>query len=203
MKAQNKVKGAIEKVNELRAKANLSPLSSHIINGGEMLSDEKSQFSPTDTVSSSAGRTSLLGQLLKPVNRPYDPTKPYIIGITGMLASGKSSVCKRLEGLGAYRLDADKLGHLAYVPKTPDHEEGPAYRQVIEHFGEDIVDDNGFINRKKLGGKVFANPDERHKLEQIVWPAIQSMVEKEVNEAFSQGKKVPEISLYSNSNHYR
>ena len=190
MKNPNKVKGAIEQVNELRSNANLSTLSSHVINGGEMLSDEKSQFSPTDTVSSSAGRTSLLGQLLKPVNRPYDQAKPYIIGITGMLASGKSSVCKRLEGLGAYRLDADKLGHLAYVPKTPDHEEGPAYRQVIEHFGEDIVDDNGFINRKKLGGKVFANPDERQKLEQIVWPAIQSMVEKEVNEAFSQGKKV-------------
>ena len=198
MKNPNKVKGAIEQVNELRSNANLSTLSSHVINGGEMLSDEKSQFSPTDTVSSSAGRTSLLGQLLKPVNRPYDQAKPYIIGITGMLASGKSSVCKRLEGLGAYRLDADKLGHLAYVPKTPDHEEGPAYRQVIEHFGEDIVDDNGFINRKKLGGKVFANPDERQKLEQIVWPAIQSMVEKEVNEAFSQGKKVRITSWDSN-----
>ena len=63
-----------------------------MINGGEMLSDDKdAEFSPTDTVSSSAGRTNLLGQLLKPVKNDFDASKPYIIGITGMLASGKSS----------------------------------------------------------------------------------------------------------------
>ena len=59
----------------------------------------------------------LLGTLLKPVLKLPEDNKPYVIGITGMLASGKSSVCKRLEKMGAYRLDADKLGHLAYVPQ--------------------------------------------------------------------------------------
>ena len=82
-----------------------------------------------------AGRVGLLGTLLKPVLTPKSNDRPYIIGITGMLASGKSSVCRRLETLGAYRLDADKLGHFAYVPKTKDHDEGPAYKGVIEHFG--------------------------------------------------------------------
>jgi len=190
----DEVKGAIEKVNQLRQQAKLPPLSSHVINGGEMLSDDKaSTFSPTDTVSSSAGRTALLGELVKPVTRAYDSTKPYVIGITGMLASGKSSVCKRLEAMGAFRLDADKLGHLAYVPATAEHDEGPAYRQVIAHFGDDIVNEDGFIDRKKLGTKVFADPNERKQLEQIVWPAIQSMVERDVKRAFESGKKVDEI----------
>ena len=100
-------------------------------------------------------------------------------------------MCKRLEKLGAYRLDADKLGHLAYVPETKDHPEGPAYREVIAHFGEEIVDpETKFIDRKKLGAKVFADPSQRRKLEEIVWPAIQSMVLREVEEAFFSGKKV-------------
>ena len=71
-----------------------------------------------------------------------------------MLASGKSSVCKRLEKLGAYKVDADKMGHLAYAPKTTENKEGPAYIPVIEYFGRDILDEEEkFIDRKKLGAK--------------------------------------------------
>ena len=73
-----------------------------------------------------------------------------------MLASGKSSVCKRLEKLGAYKVDADKMGHLAYAPKTESNDEGPAYKPVIDYFGSDILDDNKkFIDRKKLGAKGY------------------------------------------------
>ena len=71
-----------------------------------------------------------------------------------MLASGKSSVCKRLEKLGAYKVDADKLGHLAYAPETMDNKEGPAYKSVIQHFGRDVLDEEElFVDRKKLGAK--------------------------------------------------
>ena len=191
MVLSSEVEGAISKVNELRKSNNLDPLSSHVINNGEMVQDQKdSDFKPTETVSSSAGRVGLLGTLLKPILNPKTENRPYIIGITGMLASGKSSVCRRLEKLGAYRLDADKLGHLAYVPKTDSHEEGPAYKGVIEHFGEEILDENKFVDRKKLGAKVFADPNERRKLEQIVWPAIAQLCENEITRAHQNGSKV-------------
>ena len=191
MVLSSEVEGAISKVNELRRKNELDPLNSHVINNGEMVQDQKdSNFKPTETVSSSAGRVGLLGTLLKPVLNPKTENRPYIIGITGMLASGKSSVCRRLEKLGAYRLDADKLGHLAYVPKTESHEEGPAYKGVIDHFGEEILDENKFVDRKKLGAKVFADPNERRKLEQIVWPAIAQLVENEIKTAHENGSKV-------------
>ena len=55
---------------------------------------------------------------------------PYVIGLTGGIASGKSSVCKRLEGLGAKVINCDKLGHKAYEPGTK------AYKQVIQEFGQ-------------------------------------------------------------------
>ena len=123
--------------------------------------------------------------------RKYVSGEPYVIGLTGMLASGKSSVCKRLEGLGAYKVDADKLGHLAYAPKTAEREQGPAYEQGIEHFSRDVLAEDGItIDRKKLGGKVFNNPGERRKLEEIVWPAIELLCRREIGKAAEAGHKV-------------
>ena len=97
-----------------------------------------------------------------------------VICLTGGLASGKSTATKYLQDQGAQVIDADKLGHLAYEPGTQ------AYRQVIEAFGEDIVQDDSHIDRKLLGAKVFAQPDALKQLTDIVWPAIRRLAELEL-----------------------
>ena len=76
-----------------------------------------------------------------------------IIGLTGGIASGKSTVASTLDTWGAYVIDADKLGHSAYLSGTQ------AFTQVVEAFGEDIVGDDGEVDRRSLGGKVFGHPD--------------------------------------------
>lgn len=60
---------------------------------------------------------------------PKLPKVPYVIGLTGGIASGKTSVCRRLEKLGAGVIDCDKLGHLAYLPGTD------AFQDVVKEFG--------------------------------------------------------------------
>ncbi len=96
------------------------------------------------------------------------------IGLTGGIASGKSTVAKYLEQLGAHVIDADKLGHRAYEPDTA------AFRAVVETFGADVVDAEGRIDRKALGAKVFGQPDRMKQLTDIVWPEIRRLAEAEL-----------------------
>jgi dephospho-CoA kinase len=87
-----------------------------------------------------------------------------VIGLTGGIASGKSAVSAMLAEKGALVIDADKVGHEAYAPGSD------CYRDVIAAFGKDIVADDGQIDRKALGAKVFGAPEQRKRLEGIVWP---------------------------------
>ncbi|XP_064648373.1 bifunctional coenzyme A synthase-like isoform X2 [Lineus longissimus] len=138
-------------------------------------------------ISSSSGRKRLLGTLLKtPVFDPPSRTSPdvYVIGLTGGIASGKSSVCKRLKKLGAAIIDCDKLGHVAYVKGTK------AFDQIVDVFGSDVVGSDGEIHRRSLGAKVFSDKSQLTKLNEIVWPAIEELARKEVMEHVSQGKKI-------------
>lgn len=70
-----------------------------------------------------------VGFPLYPQKRPELPSCLYVIGLTGISGSGKSSVAQRLKGLGAFVIDSDQLGHRAYAPG------GPAYQPVVEAFG--------------------------------------------------------------------
>uniref|UniRef100_A0A7M4FQQ8 Bifunctional coenzyme A synthase n=1 Tax=Crocodylus porosus TaxID=8502 RepID=A0A7M4FQQ8_CROPO len=118
-------------------------------------------------------------------NKDLDlPSCPYVIGLTGGTGSGKSSIARHLEHLGAYLVDVDRLGHEAYAPG------GPAYEQVVEAFGADLLNEDGTINRKVLGAKVFGNQEQLKSLTDIVWPVIAQMVKKQINEAVVQGKAV-------------
>ena len=99
-----------------------------------------------------------------------------IICLTGGLASGKSTAVKHLETKGARIIDADKLGHRAYDPGTE------AFEAVISTFGEDVRGEDGQINRKVLGGKVFGKPEQLTKLTDIVWPEIRRLAEKEISD---------------------
>ena len=100
-----------------------------------------------------------------------------IIGLTGGIASGKSTVAQALGDRGAYIIDADKLGHTAYLAGSR------AFDQVVAAFGTDIVADDGEIDRRKLGGKVFGNEAALRQLTDIVWPSIRAMAEKEIADA--------------------
>eukprot|EP00611_Tribonema_gayanum_P005245 TRINITY_DN1449_c0_g1_i1.p1 TRINITY_DN1449_c0_g1~~TRINITY_DN1449_c0_g1_i1.p1 ORF type:complete len:202 (-),score=61.18 TRINITY_DN1449_c0_g1_i1:127-732(-) len=92
-------------------------------------------------------------------------------------ADGDGSRCSRC---GAVLIDADKLGHESYELGQP------CYKKLVEEFGEGIVAPDGTINRKALGSIVFSDPDQRRRLEGIVWPAIQTMAEERIRQ-FKQG----------------
>jgi dephospho-CoA kinase len=100
-----------------------------------------------------------------------------IIGLTGGIASCKSTVASTLGTWGAYVIDADKLGHSAYISGTQ------AFTDVVAAFGGDIIGADGEVDRRSLGGKVFGNPDGLKKLTDIVWPAIMRMAEIEIANA--------------------
>ena len=97
-----------------------------------------------------------------------------IIGLTGGIASGKSLVSQRLAELGAVVIDADKLGHESYRKGTD------TYRAVVEAFGDEVVGAEREIDRSALGGKVFGEPEARHRLQEIVWPAIKRLAAERI-----------------------
>ena len=107
-----------------------------------------------------------------------------VIGLTGGIASGKSLVSEQLAERGAVLIDADKVGHSAYLKGTPTFDE------VVAAFGTEIVGADGEVDRKALGGKVFADPEARHKLESIVWPAIRSKVEEQLEALRAKGTEI-------------
>lgn len=106
-----------------------------------------------------------------------------IIGLTGGIASGKSTAAKLLSDLGAFVLDADKLGHAVYEPHRQ------AFREVVDTFGADIVGADGKVDRKVLGSKVFGKPDELKKLTSIVWPEIGRMAREQTAAALAENPK--------------
>eukprot|EP00605_Chrysophyceae_sp_TOSAG23-4_P002159 GSChrysophyteH1.ASY1.ANO1.2387.1 assembled CDS len=104
-----------------------------------------------------------------------------VIGITGGIASGKSSVCEFLSSLDCDSLgmeivviNADKLGHKAYEVGTP------CYDSIVSHFGRGIIGEDNRINRMVLGGIVFAENTQMRALEGIVWPVIRSFIQKDL-----------------------
>lgn len=90
----------------------------------------------------------------------------YVIGLTGNIAVGKSVVRQMLQHLGAYTIDADGLTHRAMAPGAP------AYKPIIDTFGQFIVDGEKNINRALLGQIVFSNPAALAKLEAIIHPVV-------------------------------
>jgi dephospho-CoA kinase len=90
----------------------------------------------------------------------------YVIGLTGNIAVGKSIVRQMLQHLGAYTLDADGLVHQAMAPGAP------AYKPIVQTFGELILDEDRRINRAMLGSIVFSNPAALKKLEAITHPVV-------------------------------
>lgn len=100
-----------------------------------------------------------------------------IIGLTGGIASGKSTASRFFAEQGAYVIDSDKLGHRAYEPGTG------AFDAVARTFGPEVVGADGRIDRKVLGGKVFGKPEALKQLTDIVWPEIRRLTQIEIEAA--------------------
>lgn len=94
----------------------------------------------------------------------------YVIGLTGNIATGKSVVRQMLQHLGAYPIDADSLTHRAMAPGAP------AYRPIVEKFGQFILDADKNIDRTMLGNIVFSRPDALAALEAIVHPVVEQAI---------------------------
>ncbi|MGI8741372.1 MAG: dephospho-CoA kinase [Bryobacteraceae bacterium] len=96
------------------------------------------------------------------------------VGLTGGLASGKSVVGRELRELGCYLIQADELGHQVLLPS------GEAYDPVVKEFGREILDDNGFIDRRRLAPLVFEDPEKLAKLSRIVHPVVIAREQEQV-----------------------
>jgi dephospho-CoA kinase len=114
---------------------------------------------------------------------------PYLIGLTGNIATGKSEVGRILSGLGAKVIDADQVAHAVMEP------EGPAYTQVVEAFGPDILSEDGRIDRAKLGSIVFRNRSALRRLEAAVHPATIAEVGRRIGQAAEPVVVVEAIKL--------
>lgn len=98
----------------------------------------------------------------------------YIIGLTGNIACGKSTVLEMLRSVGAETVDADEVAHMVMAP------DGAAYRRIIKAFGEEVLTTGGEIDRYRLGQIVFAQPEKLKTLEEIVHPAVTKFIAQKV-----------------------
>ncbi|WP_322796617.1 dephospho-CoA kinase [Tepidiforma sp.] len=108
----------------------------------------------------------------------------HVIGLTGGIASGKSTVTSFFRERNIPVIDADQLGHRTYEPGTE------TYERVIEAFGRDIVAPDGTIDRRVLGGRVFGRPDELKRLTDIVWPGIRKLASEQLAEFEAAGNQL-------------
>lgn len=108
----------------------------------------------------------------------------YVIGLTGGIASGKSTVGDFFRNKAIPIIDADLLGHRTYEPDTA------TFKSVVAAFGDDVVSEDGTIDRASLGSKVFGNPSELKRLTNIVWPGIRRLASEELSNLEVSGSQI-------------
>jgi dephospho-CoA kinase len=108
----------------------------------------------------------------------------HVIGLTGGIGTGKSTVAEFLKEQGAAIVNADLVGHEVYLPGRP------AYHEVVEAFGRGIVADDGTIDRKKLGAIVFSDPKNLARLNAIVHPRMKGMMRERLQEMARNGSDI-------------
>jgi dephospho-CoA kinase len=107
-----------------------------------------------------------------------------VIGITGNLGTGKTTVSQMLAELGAVLINADELGHEVLQPDTQ------AYKEVLAAFGKSILKPNDEIDRSKLGKLVFDDNTALARLNQITHPRIYEIAEQKIEEQRQAGTRV-------------
>lgn len=103
-----------------------------------------------------------------------------ILGLTGGIGSGKSTVAALLGDRGANIIDADHIAHTIYEPGKP------GFDLVVDRFGRDILGEDGHVDRALLGGKVFGNREALEDLNRIVHPLVRAEVAQRVAELLSE-----------------
>lgn len=107
------------------------------------------------------------------------------IGLTGGIGSGKSTVAKMLEELGAVVIHADAVGHEIYLPGTA------AWRQVVAAFGRELLKADDTIDRQKLGAIVFNDPQALKRLNAIVHPLMFAAIQRRIESIRATGQARP------------
>ncbi len=107
-----------------------------------------------------------------------------VVGLTGGICSGKSTVAAMFERLGAVVIDADRVAHELQVPGQP------LFEAIVSAFGRQIVGEDGRIDRRRLGAIVFSDPKARARLEEILHPSIVEECERRIQQARASGAAV-------------
>jgi len=107
-----------------------------------------------------------------------------VVGLTGGICSGKSTVAAMFARLGAAVIDADRVAHELQEPGQP------LFEAIVSAFGREVVGEDGRIDRRKLGAMVFADPKARARLEDILHPAIVEECERRIQQAGTSGAAV-------------
>ncbi len=124
-------------------------------------------------------------------------SRPYVIGLTGNIGTGKSTVAHMLGQLGAQVIDADSVAHELLRRDTP------TWREVVEEFGSAIVGEDMSIDRAKLGRIVFADPQALARLEAILHPAVVQEVDRRICTSDARVLVVEAIKLIEAGMHRR
>lgn len=116
----------------------------------------------------------------------------YVVFVAGGIASGKSTVARELERLGARRIDLDQLSREVLEPSEP------CMSLIADHFGHDLVDEAGCLNRALLAQRAFVSPTTVKELEGLELPFIKALLQEKLNECaalFPQSMVVVEVPL--------
>lgn len=108
-----------------------------------------------------------------------------VIGLTGGIGSGKSTVAAMLAERGALVIDTDRIGHEVYQPGAEGH------RRIVAAFGPEVLAADGSIDRVKLGAVVFADPEARRRLNGIVHPLIGAEARRRIAESRARDPERP------------
>ena len=101
--------------------------------------------------------------------------RSFIIGLTGGIASGKTTVANLFSDLGIEIIDADEIAH------SITSKEGSAYNKIVKHFGEDVLGNDKKLDRKKLRTMIFNNSELKRDLEQIIHPEVYAIINQKIN----------------------
>ena len=104
-------------------------------------------------------------------------TKCKKIGLTGGIASGKTTVSDCFKKLGTQVIDADIISHEVTEPS------GSAFEEILSEFGSEILDEKGLINRKKMRAIIFNDPSQKKILENIIHPKVRDEMFQRINKS--------------------
>lgn len=122
--------------------------------------------------------------------------KPYCIGLTGNIGSGKSTVIRLFKRMGAAIIIADEIA------REVTQSGQPALQNIRSHFGENVIDENGLLNRTALRHIIFANQEERRWLEALLHPLIRQRMQNTITRLGKVPYCIIEIPLLLNRENY-